>query len=43
MIMAPGISGLETYRRILKINPGQRVLIASGYSESEEVRQELSR
>ncbi len=39
MIMAPGIDGLETYRRIKKINPDQRAIIASGYSESEKVRQ----
>ncbi len=37
MIMAPSISGLETYRMIKKINPGQKAIIASGYSESEEV------
>ncbi|MBU1344700.1 MAG: response regulator, partial [Proteobacteria bacterium] len=37
MIMAPSISGLETYQRIKKINPGQKAIIASGYSESEEV------
>ena len=39
MIMDPGIDGLETYRRILEIYPGQRAAIASGYSESERVRQ----
>ncbi|MCD4676338.1 MAG: response regulator [Desulfobacula sp.] len=37
MIMAPSISGLETYRMIKKINPGQKAIIASGYSESEDV------
>lgn len=39
MIMAPGIDGLETYRQIKKINAGQRAVIASGYSESDHVRQ----
>jgi len=39
MIMAPGIDGLETYRRIKKINPDQRAIIASGYSESDQVKQ----
>lgn len=39
MIMAPGIDGLETYRRIKKILPDQRAIIASGYSESDQVKQ----
>jgi PAS domain S-box-containing protein len=39
MIMDPGIDGLETYRQITAINPGQRTIIASGYSESERVRE----
>ncbi len=37
MIMEPSISGFETYQRIKKINPGQKAIIASGHSESEEV------
>ncbi|MCP3872281.1 MAG: response regulator [Desulfobacteraceae bacterium] len=37
MIMPPSISGLETYRMIKKIHPGQKAIIASGYSESEDV------
>ena len=39
MIMEPGIDGLETYRRILKIHPQQRTIIASGYSESALVKE----
>ncbi|MBA7671021.1 Sensor histidine kinase RcsC [subsurface metagenome] len=39
MIMDPGIDGLETYRKILEIHPGQRAIIASGYSETERVRE----
>jgi len=39
MIMEPGIDGLETYRRILRIRPGQRAIIASGYSETDRVKQ----
>jgi two-component system cell cycle sensor histidine kinase/response regulator CckA len=38
MIMPGGIDGLETYRRILSNRPGQRAIIASGFSESERVK-----
>ncbi len=41
MIMEPGIDGLETYREILKICPGQKSIIASGYSESIRVKEAL--
>ncbi len=37
MIMSPGISGLETYERILDLHPGQKAVIASGFSETEDV------
>jgi PAS domain S-box-containing protein len=39
MIMDPGLDGLETYRRILEIRPGQKAVIVSGFSETERVRQ----
>ncbi|MFC1828733.1 PAS domain S-box protein [Thermodesulfobacteriota bacterium] len=39
MIMDPGIDGLETYRRILESNPGQKAIIASGFSETEQVKE----
>jgi CheY-like chemotaxis protein len=39
MIMDPGIDGLETYQRVLEINPRQKAVIVSGYSETERVRQ----
>ena len=39
MIMDPGIDGLETYRRIVELHPGQKAIIASGYSETERVKQ----
>ncbi len=41
MIMDPGIDGLETYRQILDVNPTQKAIIASGYSESERVKTAL--
>ena len=39
MIMDPGIDGLETYRRIVQINPGQKGIITSGFSESKRVHE----
>jgi signal transduction histidine kinase len=38
MIMAPGMSGRETYENIIKIHRGQRAVIASGYAETDDVR-----
>jgi len=37
MIMNPGIDGLETYRKIIEMHPGQKAVIASGYSKTERV------
>lgn len=39
MIMAPGIDGLETYKRVLEVNPKQKAIIVSGFSETEQVRE----
>jgi PAS domain S-box-containing protein len=39
MIMNPGMDGLETYKRILRMHPGQKAVIASGYSETNRVKQ----
>jgi len=39
MIMAPGMDGCETYRRILEHRPQQKAVIASGFSESARVRE----
>ena len=39
MIMAPGIDGLETYKRIIELRPGQKVVIVSGYSETTDVKE----
>jgi CheY-like chemotaxis protein len=38
MIMPPGIDGFETYRRITEINPRQKAVIVSGFSETDRVR-----
>jgi DNA-binding NtrC family response regulator len=37
MLMKPGINGRQTYQEMLKINPRQRAIVASGFSESEDV------
>lgn len=38
MIMAPGMSGRETYESIIKIHRGQKAVIASGYAETDDVK-----
>ncbi len=38
MLMAPGIDGLETYKRVLEIDPESKAILASGFSETERVR-----
>jgi len=39
MIMDPGIDGLDTYKEILKFHPGQKAIIASGFSETYRVKE----
>jgi CheY-like chemotaxis protein len=39
MIMDPGIDGLDTYKRVLELNPGIKAVIASGFSETGRVKQ----
>ncbi len=41
MIMDPGISGYQTYRKILSFNKQQKALIVSGFSESDDVKAAL--
>lgn len=41
MIMDPGIDGMETYKRILTLHPGQRAIITSGFSETDRVKAAL--
>ena len=38
MIMDPGINGRETYEQISEFRPEQRAVIASGFSETEDVK-----
>jgi len=39
MIMLPGIDGLTTYQRVLEINPQQKAILVSGFSETDRVRE----
>ncbi len=41
MLMDPGINGRQTYERILEFKPNQKALIASGFSESDDVKAAL--
>ena len=38
MIMDPGMDGLDTYRRVLEINPKQKAIVVSGFSDSDRVK-----
>ncbi|MFC1822111.1 ATP-binding protein [Thermodesulfobacteriota bacterium] len=42
MIMDPGIDGLQTYKRILDTHDDQKAIIASGFAESERVKEAQS-
>lgn len=39
MIMNPGMDGLQTYKSILEMHPGQKAIVVSGYSETGRVRE----
>jgi len=39
MIMDPGMDGLDTYKQILQMNPAQKAIITSGFSESARVKE----
>ncbi len=39
MYMEPGMDGLDTYREALKLRPGQKAIIASGYAETQRVKE----
>lgn len=42
MIMTPEISGLETYRQMLVIRPGQRAVVVSGFAETDDVKEAMA-
>jgi len=37
MVMPKGINGRKTYEEIIKVRPGQKAIIASGYAKTKEV------
>ena len=39
MIMDPGMDGLDTYKKLIEIYPGQKAIIASGFSETDRVKE----
>jgi len=39
MVMGAGMDGLETFREIIKWKPGQKAVIASGFSETARVKE----
>ncbi|MCI5224739.1 MAG: response regulator, partial [Candidatus Electrothrix sp. AR4] len=41
MLMEPGMNGRQTYEEVIKLYPGQKAIIVSGFSESDEVREAL--
>ncbi len=41
MLMEPGMNGRQTYEEILELYPDQKAVIASGFSESDDVQKTL--
>ena len=39
MLMEPGMDGLDTYKKILQLHPGQKAIIVSGFSETDRVKE----
>ncbi len=41
MIMEPGFDGLDTYKRIIELSPGQKAIIVSGFSATSRLEEAL--
>lgn len=39
MVMNSGMDGLETYKKILEFQPRQKAIVASGFSETDKVKE----
>ncbi len=42
MIMDPGLNGMETYEKAIALCPGQKAIIVSGFSQSDNVSKTLA-
>lgn len=42
MLMGVGINGLQTYKKIIALSPGQKAVIASGFSASKDVEEAIA-
>lgn len=42
MIIDPGMDGLDTFREIIKLHPSQKAIIASGFSETDRVKEAIT-
>jgi YesN/AraC family two-component response regulator len=38
MLMEPGMNGRQTYQEIVRLHPGQKAIIVSGFSESHDAK-----
>ncbi len=41
MLMAPGMNGHQTYKKMITLHPGQKAIIASGFSANDDVKMTL--
>lgn len=41
MIMEGGMNGLDTYKKILSLHPGQKAIVTTGYSKTDHVNEAL--
>jgi len=41
MIMEEGFDGLDSYKEIVNVRPGQKCIIASGYSETDRIKEAI--
>jgi signal transduction histidine kinase/ActR/RegA family two-component response regulator/HAMP domain-containing protein len=41
MIMDPGMDGLDTFRQIIELHPDQKAIVASGFSETDRLKEVL--
>ncbi len=38
MMMGPGMDGLDTYQKIIELHPGEKAIIASGFSVTNRLK-----